>query len=893
MQDKPLLQEELSNQIAGFLHNFQSVDSQFQYLETFLQTIKREWTGIDRLRMDKFYQLVRLVFRQTFEMLKKKGWETSVLARFLELLTAQVLQSTSGAPCGLLFHIMDLYMTELAGVGSAELTAEQNLTFIKPFCKSAAKTKDRILLRAICNSIFSVIVDQAPFAIEDLMKEMKNAQTEDSDSGQASEEENVKTKPTVKKTSLKSSGKPTNDDEEEDELFNLEDGLDIELPDDEGIGPVLQFDYGALADELFQLASRNNTPSFNRQKLYKVIKMLRDLSEGAFPQDEYPEEVSTDEDDDEMFGSRKRMKREMGLGEKEEENGVKKLNGKTKNKSENSEKGKPIEAKSDATRMKKKNKEKEKGQHAEEHNQEVEESEVKASEDSVLPASSVSQRTSDKDVKKLVPLLSSTEVKTETTALSEARETDTTMDNQSETPLATTIVVGSRFCVTFTEAAEGNQKDQSEIMAIMEEPLNKLETVFVATASSKIRRKKASDPKVEELSVEVAEAAEGQSGTQEESITCAAEPQTVTQTPIANIPGGKKCRRKSNKQQESEKTTAEREESLETELQSAPTNTEEPQTEEAPLKTRKRARKQNVVTQEESAETNITPAETSGDIDRTHTEETTVNAVHLKKRKRVSKANYQVADEDGETPPESETTCPRGWVTAMTTIKNTHKHQSTIQKRETKDQDQPAVDKGCVGDGEVPAENELLVTLKKVKKRKTSVMMEVAKELEAVGEEAAHLSTQPEVEPGDKKPKLNNDGQEPTATINTKKLQKTIKDKAGSRNDFIIFQNNATIPTPLFYKTASGGSSTDSASKKKCQIPKSESKKVTFGLKNNKTAEFRKNDRSLLLSPEGPSRVPFDPQQKPLFGVLKSPALSFTGSTKSIPNGRPTAADFF
>ena len=43
------------------------------------------------------------------------------------------------------------------------------------------------------------------------MKEMKNAQTEDSDSGQASEEEdeNVKTKRTVK-YSKKSSGKSTN-----------------------------------------------------------------------------------------------------------------------------------------------------------------------------------------------------------------------------------------------------------------------------------------------------------------------------------------------------------------------------------------------------------------------------------------------------------------------------------------------------------------------------------------------------------------------------------------------------------------------------------------------------------------------------------------------------------
>lgn len=42
------------------------------------------------------------------------------------------------------------------------------------------------------------------------------------------------------------------------------------------------------------------------------------LCSGVFPQDEYPEEVSTDEDDD-MFGSRKRMKRAARLARGEEE----------------------------------------------------------------------------------------------------------------------------------------------------------------------------------------------------------------------------------------------------------------------------------------------------------------------------------------------------------------------------------------------------------------------------------------------------------------------------------------------------------------------------------------------------------------------------------------------
>uniref|UniRef100_A0AAQ5YVQ3 Ribosomal RNA processing 1 n=1 Tax=Amphiprion ocellaris TaxID=80972 RepID=A0AAQ5YVQ3_AMPOC len=240
MQDKPLLQEELSKQISTLIHSFNDTDKQLLYLESFLLTFKREWTGIDRLRMDKFFQLVRFVFRQTFEALKRKNWESSAVSKFLEMLTAQLLQSSSEAPCGLQLHILDLYLTELATVGSAELTADQNLTFIDPFCKTAAKTKNQTLFSAICRSIFSTIIDQAPFAIEDLMKEVKAAE--------ASEEDETQ----IKGTNFAS-------------MTCL---------------CVLQFDYAALADKLFELARRNSTPGQNRQRLYKVIKVLRDLSEG-------------------------------------------------------------------------------------------------------------------------------------------------------------------------------------------------------------------------------------------------------------------------------------------------------------------------------------------------------------------------------------------------------------------------------------------------------------------------------------------------------------------------------------------------------------------------------------------------------------------------------------
>ncbi|XP_037344472.2 ribosomal RNA processing protein 1 homolog B isoform X2 [Pungitius pungitius] len=317
MQDKPLLQEELSNQISALMHSFHDVDGQLLYLESFLLTFKREWTGIDRLRMDKFFQLVRFMIKQTFEMLKRRNWESSAVAKFLKLLTKHLLQSSSGAPIGLQLHVLDLYMSELAAVGSAELTADQNLIFIEPFCKTAAKTKDRCLFSAICNSLLSTIIDQAPFAIEDLMKELKAAEDSDADSGQASEDDDNKlnenlSKPVGRKRPRKQiNGNASNDSDSDDAGLLQGKDSDTEVSCNNYIGHVLQFNYGALADRLFELASRRSTLSRNRQRLYKIVKVLRDLNEGIFPQDEYPEEVSTDEDDD-MFGSRKRMKRVAG-----------------------------------------------------------------------------------------------------------------------------------------------------------------------------------------------------------------------------------------------------------------------------------------------------------------------------------------------------------------------------------------------------------------------------------------------------------------------------------------------------------------------------------------------------------------------------------------------------
>ncbi|NXX68727.1 RRP1B protein, partial [Spizella passerina] len=260
MQDKPLLQEELAANISQLIHVFQNTETRHLFIQTFWQTMNREWNGIDNLRLDKYYMLMRLILRQSFEVLKRNEWDEGLVEPLLQLLMKEVMEPDSNSPTGIKFHFIDIYLDELAKVGAKELTADQNLKFIEPFCKIAAKSKDRRVLHAVATGVFEMIVDQSPFAIEDLMKELGTNSDEEnvSEEGKQENEEMLKTK-ADRSLSRKSAQ-------------NAENTEDINENADDGIGAVLQFDYKAVADKIFEFASKKNTPSLNRKRLYKLVK---------------------------------------------------------------------------------------------------------------------------------------------------------------------------------------------------------------------------------------------------------------------------------------------------------------------------------------------------------------------------------------------------------------------------------------------------------------------------------------------------------------------------------------------------------------------------------------------------------------------------------------------
>ncbi|XP_044072492.1 ribosomal RNA processing protein 1 homolog B-like isoform X2 [Siniperca chuatsi] len=954
MQDKPLLQEELSNQISTLIHSFHDIDGQFGYLESFLQTFKREWTGIDRLRMDKFFQLVRFMFRQTFELLKRKNWESSVVARFLELLTVQLLQIGSGAPSGLQFHILDLYMTELAAVGSAELTADQNLIFIKPFCKTAAKTKDRSLFRAICNSILSTIIDQAPFAIEDLMKEVEAAAA--SDSGQASEvdneEDHLKEKTTSKPLSKKGTGEQINGDDDDDELLHLEDS-DTEVPCDDDIGPVLQFDYAALADNLFELASRSSTPSQNRQRLYKIIKVLRDLSEGIFPQDEYPEDVSTDEDD-EMFGSRKRMRRGSGQIEEDEEGAPAGRKSKKKEASklnkQNKDPGKDGNEPADLTAKKKRKKKKKKagqgGSAGGEENagRSEQEQTVAQARSSIEETEGGPEYSEAEDLEKEAQTQSSISLVKVTEAATPEGQSGTLLLSEVKKPLSVTVTEETSQPTPCTT----DNRDQSERSSKKKTRETSEQQTHVRTepemsseASAPVSGKKKKKGLKAKLQTDgqtvVAESpvnaeAEITPVSSEKSAEKNTTPETDATTPAKKKKKGLKA--KNNLEGvESESQVLSTEADFpsipcEDSVEDGPTIRIESIDSRKPVK--KKSKKKNLKAHE--AQKVVADAQLGVEGKCTDTEITSVGeeasqdttAVPLKKKtKKKGKQEDTLeaspaADESAITPlktkrkknkKESKTTVEEEGAAAgtphvadaekllfeitMTTPAKKKKTQKLAEPQVDKIKDQTQLQLFGSVDAELPLDETKVFSASGKSLKKNKRKIPVVFEFEADELEATSINGHAE-ETVAKKTKLGSGVEVPSTPLSTKKSQKKAKTSSGSASA-LLCKTKRSPCTPL-------------SSKKKNQTPKSESKKVTFGLKNNKTAEFRKTDRSLLVSPDGSSRVPFDPKQKPKFGVLKSPPTPLCASVKKTPNGnrktssdtpkstpkrRPSAADFF
>lgn len=210
--------------------------------------------GIDRLRMDKFYLLVRNMLEVSIKFLKSKEWDVGIVDWLLSILKNGPI-SPVPPYSGMHYHFCDIYLEELAKVAAGTMSSDMIMKFLDPYCIFITKAKNNDLVRLAITEIFEQLIENSKPAL-DLLAE-----------------------------------------EEDDELI-VEIRSHTQLPASDA-SPVasLTVDYNALADRIFNLASEENVLAKSKKKAFILVGKFRELSEGRLPLDDVPDAEYSSEDE--------------------------------------------------------------------------------------------------------------------------------------------------------------------------------------------------------------------------------------------------------------------------------------------------------------------------------------------------------------------------------------------------------------------------------------------------------------------------------------------------------------------------------------------------------------------------------------------------------------------
>merc|ERR1719430_434203 len=282
MSDKPLVQEELAESISGMIKSFQSNQDSLGFFQAFAKTFQREWFGVDRWRMDKTMMFVRRFLRQSLKQIANADWEESLLESFIEVVRKEVvLTDPANASLGFQLHFTDVFLEEVAKVGGEDLPAKVVGKLVQPWVELVATSTDLRLIEHTEERIFNHLLRQSDPGIKYQMEE----------DGIEEEDEEVSEENGAENGSIENghenghkNGDGESDDEEEEEDNNEEGGAeDPRAGRVSVVIPQVAVDYTGIADNLFQLGSKQNMRKSNRDMLYRVSKKFKDVAANIFP----------------------------------------------------------------------------------------------------------------------------------------------------------------------------------------------------------------------------------------------------------------------------------------------------------------------------------------------------------------------------------------------------------------------------------------------------------------------------------------------------------------------------------------------------------------------------------------------------------------------------------
>ncbi|KAJ0266471.1 hypothetical protein HA466_0004740 [Hirschfeldia incana] len=154
--DKSLYQSQLIDRLSAAVNSL-PLPLAVHYFAVFLFTMRREWSRIDRLRLDKFYLLIRRFLRGLFALMDANSWDLDLTRRLMGVLfdgTFRAGDKFQGG--GVNYHVASVFIEEVREF--LPLRKEVLEVLIGPFVMVLGVVCDKVLVGKIKSNLFDELL---------------------------------------------------------------------------------------------------------------------------------------------------------------------------------------------------------------------------------------------------------------------------------------------------------------------------------------------------------------------------------------------------------------------------------------------------------------------------------------------------------------------------------------------------------------------------------------------------------------------------------------------------------------------------------------------------------------------------------------------------------------
>eukprot|EP01097_Dermamoeba_algensis_P004498 TRINITY_DN2923_c0_g1_i1.p1 TRINITY_DN2923_c0_g1~~TRINITY_DN2923_c0_g1_i1.p1 ORF type:complete len:274 (-),score=56.58 TRINITY_DN2923_c0_g1_i1:110-931(-) len=135
------------------------------YLRMFFVTLMREWTGIDRLRMDKYYLLIKKFLEETVKYLVLRNWNQKDVEKVSKIIGELPLcVDEEKLVFGVASYITEQYLDVIKNtLQDQEIDANSLFLLIRPYISYLATCPNTILTQKVYTNVFKQLTEDDYF----------------------------------------------------------------------------------------------------------------------------------------------------------------------------------------------------------------------------------------------------------------------------------------------------------------------------------------------------------------------------------------------------------------------------------------------------------------------------------------------------------------------------------------------------------------------------------------------------------------------------------------------------------------------------------------------------------------------------------------------------------